>query len=250
MKRLHNVILETEFTPKPVLLPSSFSHHETGSHFPQHLRRAYEDIQRQEVLVPTPPPERSEYQGPTRIHITSLHVPVTYPAVLDIVPKLHARPPILPHTDPLFRHSRPPQDGYDLVIHVGVGRSGGLRVEKRARRWGYWGADADDGLCPIGRDSERDSSERDSVQKKDGEDGGDAEDFERERLDDEGETADNGNDAMRRGFGDAYAEFEDELKTTVNVDGLVDALRSSGFEVSSIYLIPQLLYTAADPIRS
>ena len=40
-------------------------------------------------------------------------------------------------------------------------------------------------------------------------------------------------DAYRRGFGKAYDGFEDELKTEVDVEALVDALKSSGIEVSA-----------------
>jgi hypothetical protein len=51
-------------------------------------------------------------------------VPVTYKAVLDSIPGLHARPPRLPETRQRDEEDLPvippPEKGYDFIFHVGV----------------------------------------------------------------------------------------------------------------------------------
>ncbi|KAI4523461.1 peptidase C15, pyroglutamyl peptidase I-like protein [Schizophyllum commune Tattone D] len=70
------------------------------------------------------------------IHITALEVPVVYDAVLSIVPGLHAAPPVLPPglSDDF---PPPPDDGYSLIVHVGVSGSGPLRLETFGDKTGY-----------------------------------------------------------------------------------------------------------------
>ncbi|KAL1695451.1 hypothetical protein GGG16DRAFT_121669 [Schizophyllum commune] len=77
-----------------------------------------------------PPP------APEPIHITALEVPVVYDAVLSIVPGLHAAPPVLPPGLP-DDFPPPPEDGYSLIIHVGVSRAGPLRLETFGDKTGY-----------------------------------------------------------------------------------------------------------------
>ncbi|KAF7315378.1 Proteophosphoglycan ppg4 [Mycena indigotica] len=71
------------------------------------------------------------------IHVTSLNIPTVYSAVLDTVPGLHSAPPVLPekYTSPI---SLPlPDEGFDLIIHVGVAGPGNLHVERLAHKTGY-----------------------------------------------------------------------------------------------------------------
>jgi pyroglutamyl-peptidase len=117
-------------------------------------------------------------------------------------------------------------DGYDFVLHVGVGAKGALKVEKRARRWGYAQRDADGEQCEIGRDEMGDGDLPDPGPDNEREEA-EAERFERERI----RGAKWGADAYRRGFGQTYEGFEDELRTEIDAEALVDALRTGGFEV-------------------
>ncbi|TFL01563.1 hypothetical protein BDV98DRAFT_506782 [Pterulicium gracile] len=80
------------------------------------------------------------------IHITSLHMPVSYQAVLDTVPGIYAQPPRIPHPDPKdnLEFVPPPADRqYDFIFHLGVAGRGPLRVERQAHRSGYQMKDAD-----------------------------------------------------------------------------------------------------------
>ena len=87
---------------------------------------------------PTPRPTPRQ---PRPLYLTTSQVPVTYRAVERIVPGLHAPP----------NGDAPP----DLVVHVGVGRSGRLTLEQRGRRWGYNAEDAEHELCVAGQDGRR-----------------------------------------------------------------------------------------------
>ncbi|KAK7062323.1 Proteophosphoglycan ppg4 [Favolaschia claudopus] len=71
------------------------------------------------------------------IHLTALNIPTVYSAVLDTLPGLHAQPPILPsiYTPPTSRE--PPEDAFDLIIHVGVAGPGPLLAERLAHKTGY-----------------------------------------------------------------------------------------------------------------
>ena len=53
------------------------------------------------------------------IHISTLQIPVSYEAVLAIVPGIHQTPPALPNPeDPDLSLPDPPKQGFDLVLHV------------------------------------------------------------------------------------------------------------------------------------
>ncbi|KAF7298245.1 Proteophosphoglycan ppg4 [Mycena chlorophos] len=68
------------------------------------------------------------------IHITTLQVPVVYKSVLEIVPGFHQAPPKLPED---AGELDVPEDGYDLIVHVGVAGPGGLLAERQAHKTGY-----------------------------------------------------------------------------------------------------------------
>jgi pyroglutamyl-peptidase len=86
---------------------------------------------------------------PDSIHLTAINIPTVYSAVLDTLPGLHAQPPVVPelYTPPTSRE--PPEAGYDLIVHVGVGRKGGLVVERLAHKTGYQLSDHEEQSPPI-----------------------------------------------------------------------------------------------------
>ncbi|KAJ7636828.1 hypothetical protein FB45DRAFT_907440 [Roridomyces roridus] len=90
-------------------------------------------------IINITPPRGAPLKGPKpdSIHITAVNIPTVYTAVLETVPKLHAAPPVpVPeYTPPTSR--APPEEGYDLIVHVGVAGPGPLRAERLAHKTGY-----------------------------------------------------------------------------------------------------------------
>ncbi|KAF4567678.1 hypothetical protein EYR40_006681 [Pleurotus pulmonarius] len=130
---------------------------------------------------------------PRPIHISALQIPVTYEAVLNTVPGLHSRPPILPEdVDPDF--PAPPEEGYDLMFHIGVAGRGPLRMERIGHKLGYQMKDVSGKLASV--------------------------------------IISSGENIARqtRGFGAAYETFPDEITTEVDVTRLVQDLKRSGIE--------------------
>jgi hypothetical protein len=157
------------------------------------------------------------------IHISSLQIPVSYEDVLDIVPSLHARPPVLPPSDIPF--PPPPDKGYDFIFHIGVAGRGPLRMEKLGHKLGYHMKDANMKLAPVVRTSPKDFSRRPD-------DPSPAEIMERERLG--MDPVETGGDTLvrpNRGFGPAYENFSDDLPTDIDVSRLVQDLKRSGIDV-------------------
>jgi len=137
----------------------------------------------------------------TSIHITALEVPVTYDAVLSVIPGIHSRPPSLPPTkDSSFSTIPPPVEGYDFVFHVGVAGQG-PRLEKLAHKSGYFMPDVVSKYAP-----------------------------EIPASDPEGKPS--------RGFGAGYEAFDDELFTLIDVDALVDYLNQNGVKEMYSYTDP------------
>ncbi|KAF5385761.1 hypothetical protein D9615_002459 [Tricholomella constricta] len=157
------------------------------------------------------------------IHISTLEVPVSYEAVLAVVPGLHARPPILPESAALLAPT-PPPSGYDFIFHIGVAGRGPLRMERQGHKLGYHMKDADGKLASVTRSSPKDFSRR-------AEDTLVAENQERERLGME-IVESIGDTVVRptRGFGAAYENFPEEITTEIDVTRLVQDLKRSGIE--------------------
>lgn len=163
----------------------------------------------------------------TRIHISALQVPVVYESVLETVPGLHLRPPILPGevmNDGLF--PRPPKKGYDLIFHIGVAGRGALRVEKVGHKLGYQMKDAHGKLAPL-----VESPVQEFGRNRDGFLG--AVNMEMLAMDMvETHTAGEGAPRLNRGFGAGYEKFPEELYTDVDLTALVQDLKRQGVEVS------------------
>ncbi|KAJ7506617.1 hypothetical protein B0H11DRAFT_1972069 [Mycena galericulata] len=92
-----------------------------------------------DTIITTAPTRGNPPKGakPDSIHLTALNIPTVYSAVLTTVPDLHAQPPVLPplYTPPTSRP--PPEEGFQLIVHVGVAGPGPLRAERLAHKTGY-----------------------------------------------------------------------------------------------------------------
>ncbi|KAJ8696486.1 hypothetical protein PTI98_006353 [Pleurotus ostreatus] len=160
---------------------------------------------------------------PRPIHISALQIPVTYEAVLNTVPGLHSRPPILPEgVDPDF--PAPPEEGYDLMFHIGVAGRGPLRMERIGHKLGYQMKDVSGKLASVVRSNPKDFSRHTD------EPASAAENMERERLGMEIISSGENIARQTRGFGAAYETFPDEITTEVDVTRLVQDLKRSGIE--------------------
>ncbi|GAA5966348.1 hypothetical protein JCM21900_005139 [Sporobolomyces salmonicolor] len=86
-----------------------------------------------------PPSESASSHRPIRL--TASLLPVKYTSALSMVPALHAR------TKPDFCP--------DLIIHVGVGLEGAVRLEQSARKVGYEKPDADGEMARVDEETGR-----------------------------------------------------------------------------------------------
>lgn len=164
------------------------------------------------------------------VKITTLEIPVSYEAVLDTVPKLHLRPPVLPEDAKDSLCPLPPSKGYDFIFHVGVAGSGPLRMERLGHKLGYYKTDVNGKLAPIVRGSPSDFERQSDVFVNE---------QPMESLDDIS--------PLSRGFGVGYETFPDgkyaqivqlfnhhlqaDIYTDIDVSRLVYDLQNSGIEV-------------------
>ncbi|KAF8584822.1 peptidase C15, pyroglutamyl peptidase I-like protein [Ramaria rubella] len=127
------------------------------------------------------------------IHVTTVGpIKVTYPAVLSLIPGLHARPPRLPAPDcldaPILEPIiTPPPEGYDFVFHLGAGRNGALSLEQLGHKLGYRNPGVDGKKAPV-----------------------------------------IAMEAPVRGFAEGYERFPEELQTEVDVQGVMEHLKQQG----------------------
>lgn len=165
------------------------------------------------------------------IHISTLQIPVVYEAVLETVPGLHARPPILPDSLP-SDGLPPPKTSYDFMFHIGVAGRGPLRLERVGHKLGYHMKDATGKLAALVRSTPKDFSRRDNSNTMSFAAENAAENAERERLGMDPIETVGGDSIIRatRGFGPAYETFPDEISTDIDVTRLVQEIRRSGIE--------------------
>jgi len=194
VSQLHNLVLEPDESSKPIFVSDKeVLNAQTGEGDGQHIDRLGRPI-----------------------HITALKIPVTYDAVLSRVPGFHARPPVLalpPGSDDLLLSGPPPpDDGYDFILHVGVGMGGGLKIEQLGHKLGYYMADAEGKLAPPVSQGEEAPGDGDN-----------------EKI-----LEDNGEGQTLRGFGKGYERFAEELKTDINARALVLHLHEYGYK----YVLP------------
>ncbi|EST05792.1 Peptidase C15, pyroglutamyl peptidase I-like protein [Kalmanozyma brasiliensis GHG001] len=152
--------------------------------------------------------------------VQTLQVPVHYGSVLDLVPRLHGQTPPPeaefwhdPRLDPDFGGKvgehypdaypfDAPPDGWDVVIHVGVGRGGSIRCETQAHQYSYGKPDAHTAFAPRITLS---STELERLNPK--------------YLDQDGHP---------RGFPSSYEGFNAIESTPVPVSSLIASLHSCG----------------------
>ncbi|TFK54403.1 peptidase C15, pyroglutamyl peptidase I-like protein [Heliocybe sulcata] len=189
VKPLHNLILDG--TPAPITYSES-----------------------KQIVLEQPAPASKQ------IHITALQVPTEYEWVLENAPAFHTRPPVLPASDdPMLPSIPPPEEGYDLVFHVGVTRAGDVRMETQGHKYGYRLPDAAGKLAPIvaqenaeGRCAELSEAEK----------------MERQRLTgSNGVVPEGGDKEPIRGFGKGYEDCGEKIKTEIDVAELVAHLKET-----------------------
>ncbi|KAI0027615.1 hypothetical protein K488DRAFT_60979 [Vararia minispora EC-137] len=110
-----------------------------------------EDYMEEDIDPESPENPNDFFHPPRHIHISSILLPVAYSGVVELVPPLHARPPVIL---PTLRHPNhplapPPESGYDLIFHVGLAGRGGLRVERLGHKTGYRMKDSIGEQAPI-----------------------------------------------------------------------------------------------------
>jgi pyroglutamyl-peptidase len=166
---------------------------------------------------------------PQHIHISALQIPPTYDAAFDCVTALHARPPVIPPSNPpSAKVAPPPEHGYDFVFHVGLAGRGPFRIERLAHKSGYRMKDSSNQYAPIIEflpevnplepsqaeilDQMRISSANLSIMVPMG-------------------PVDTTIDHHVRGFGKGYELCAEDLHTMIDVEHLVYAMKEQGVEV-------------------
>ena len=118
----------------------------------------------------------------------------------------------------------PPPGGYDLILHLGAGRNGALSIEQIGHKSGYQSKDVDGKMAPVVA-PRTDAHPREISA---------AERFETDRLRQgaKGDCGDNAESESVRGFAEGYACFPEELRTEVDVPGVIAHLKRQGETVS------------------
>jgi pyroglutamyl-peptidase len=189
-----------------------------------------------------------------RIHIQSIQSAVVYSHILSLVPLIHGNEPSAPSAQPYLdpygdqpdstTKSGPqgtgdpypsgytlqiPKKGYfDLVVHVGVGSSGAIAVEKLAHKRGYQIPDAKGEKAPYALDQT-------PTEKRQGQQSSEAEKremslYEKEKGAQSSEmkpSSSNGTGLKDpvRGFGEGYENFGEEEVNSNNVTALIQWLK-------------------------
>jgi len=163
---------------------------------------------------------------PQYIHISALQIPPTYDAAFDCVTGLHARPPIIPPTNPpSIKIALPPENGYDLIFHIGLAGRGPFRIERLAHKTGYRMKDSSNLYAPVVEFLPETTALEPSGEMLD-----------QMRLSSASVVGpvspiDAAVDHPVRGFGKGYESFAEDLPTTIDVEHLVHAMKEQGVEV-------------------
>ena len=175
-------------------------------------------------------------------HIQCVHVPVHYGTILDTIPRLHgSEKPYSPQAERWFDDRcdttglagekdkyypdgyriKHPDEGFDVIIHVGVGSSGGIRVETLGHKIGYRHGDTKEDLAPELPLTGETSPENGSTQVE---------------YDPSVANEELVQDGKLRGFGEGYETYGLEERTDVDVPGIVKWLREKGMGVGCFSL--------------
>jgi pyroglutamyl-peptidase len=179
-----------------------------------------------EIVADVEYPNGFASNDPQHIHISALQIPPTYDAAFGCVAALHARPPVIPPSNP--KVAPPPENGYDFILHVGLAGRGPFRIERLAHKSGYRMKDSSNQYAPIIEflpevnplepsqaeilDQMRISSANLAIMGPVG-------------------PVDTTIDHHVRGFGKGYELFAEDLHTMIDVEHLVYAMKEQGVEV-------------------
>ena len=183
-------------------------------------------------------PNGFPFNDPQHIHISAVQIPPTYDGALDCVPPLHARPPVIPPTNPPSTMvAPPPEDGYDFILHVGLAGRGPFRIERLAHKSGYRMKDSTNQYAPI----------IEFLPEVNPLEPSQAEILDQMRISSAnlaimgpvGHHVDTTIDHHVRGFGKGYESFAEDLHTAIDVEHLVYDMKAQGVEVciSSLALL-------------
>ncbi|KAN0059991.1 hypothetical protein ACQY0O_007964 [Thecaphora frezii] len=186
-------------------------------------------------------PANVEAGTPAQALIQCIQLPVHYGQILDTIPRLHSATHAYSPDATLWFDPRcdtasglagvpdksypqgysiqppSPEDGWDVILHVGVGRQGGVECETLAHKLGYNLPDAAECLAPL-VDTEQRGIEATNGAQRQGADG---------KAIAESLAV---KDGKERGFGKGYEEFPEVQKTEVDVPGLMEWLKQQGIK--------------------
>ncbi|KAH9083410.1 hypothetical protein EDB83DRAFT_10927 [Lactarius deliciosus] len=183
---------------------------------------------RMQMVIDVDHPNGYPSDDPRHIHLSTLQLPPTYDAVLDYVAGLHARPPIIPPTNPPTTViAPPPESGYDLIFHIGLAGRGPFRLERLAHKTGYRMKDSLNHHAPVVDFlPEPNTAEPSQVEMLD-----------QMRVSSASmaivgpqSPIDTSADQPVRGFGKGYESFAEDLHSTIDVEHLVLGMKEQGVE--------------------
>lgn len=184
---------------------------------------------RMQMVVDVDHPNGFPSNDPQHIHISSLQIPPTYNAVLECVTGIHARPPMIPPTNPpTVKIAPPPENGYDFIFHIGLAGRGPFRIERLGHKAGYRMKDSLNQQAPVIEFLPESSALEPSQ----------GEMLDQMRVSSAtmaivGPTSpiDATVDHPVRGFGKGYELYGDDLHTMIDVEHLVHVMKEQGLEV-------------------
>ncbi|KAI9509744.1 hypothetical protein F5148DRAFT_711843 [Russula earlei] len=187
---------------------------------------------RMQIVPDVDHPNGFPSNDPQHVHISALLIPPTYDDAFDCVTGLHARPPIIPPTNPpSTKIAPPPENGYDFIFHIGLAGRGPFRIERLGHKTGYRMKDSSNLYAPIIEFLPETSALEQPSQ---------AEMLDQMRMTSASmavvgpvNTIDAAVDHPVRGFGKGYESFAEDLQTTIDVEHLVHAMKQQGVELYS-----------------